>query len=65
MGKTLKVVAKYVQGDFSSDCYIRTSKEIKVNLVIVDTHFKPVYTCNLPLTSTDARSPSTAIPTYR
>ena len=51
MGKTLKVVAKYVQGDFSSDCYIRTSKEIKVNLAIVDKDFKPVYTCNLPLTS--------------
>ena len=51
MGKTLKVVAKHVQGDFSSDCYIRTSKEIKVNLAIVDKDFKPVYTCNLPLTS--------------
>lgn len=50
-GKTLKMVAKKSLGSFNTDCYIKTSKEIKVNLAIVDTTFKPVYTCELPLTS--------------
>ena len=51
-GKTLKMVAKNTQGNFNTDCYIRTSKEIKVNLAIVDTTFtKTFYTCQLPLTS--------------
>lgn len=51
-GKTLKMVAKKSLGTFNTDCYIRTSKEIKVNLAIVDPTFtKTFYTCQLPLTS--------------
>ena len=50
-GKTLKYAVKRSFNDFNADAFIRTNKEIKVNLVIVDTTFKPVYTCNLPLTS--------------
>ena len=54
-GKTLKMVAKNSTENFNTDCYIRTSKEIKVNLALVDTTFKTVYTCNLPLTSKAAK----------
>lgn len=47
-GKTLKLVVK---NPINADAFIKTDKEIKVDLVIVDHDFNPVYTCNLPLTS--------------
>ena len=50
-GKTLKLAFKKSINNFNADCYIKASKEIKVNLAIVDKDYKPVYTCNLPLTS--------------
>lgn len=50
-GKTLKYVVKKSLSRFNADSYIKSNKEVKVDLVIVDQNYNPVYTCNLPLTS--------------
>ena len=47
-GKTLKLAVK---NPITVNAFIKTDKEIKADLVIVDQNFNPVYTCNLPLTT--------------
>ena len=51
MGKTQKWVLKKTNSSFGVDAFIKTCKEVKLDLVIVDQDYNPVYTCNLPLTS--------------